>query len=108
MRRAVLFVIVALGACKAPEEKCEKAVRNFAELTFWKKANAEIAAAPEDQRAALRKKKLAQFTMEIDQKIDVVVSQCRSANNKDQIECMIDAKTADEALECADLVKPES
>jgi hypothetical protein len=103
MRLAVLFVIV-LGACKADAQRCEQAARNYATLTFWKKADTEIAALPADRRSAARKKKVAQFTHEIEERIDDVVRQCQSANNDDQIDCMIKAKTSDEALECADLV----
>jgi hypothetical protein len=102
MRFAVLFVLV-LGACKADAERCEQATRNYANLTYWKKANAEIAQAPADRRDALRKKKLAQFTNEVEIRIDDVVRQCQTANNDEQIDCMIKAKTAEEINECADL-----
>jgi hypothetical protein len=108
MRPAVLFVIaLSIGACKADAEKCEKAVRNYATLTYWQRANAEIAAAPAAQREALRKKHLSAFTADLEQKVALVTSQCQSANNEDQIDCMIAAKTGDEALECADLVTNE-
>ena len=40
-------------------------------------------------------------------KVGVVTSQCQSANNEEQIDCMIAAKTGEEALECADLVVNE-
>lgn len=106
MRLAVLFAALAsyLAACKADAQKCEQAARNFATLTYWKRADEDIAKEPPDRRDAVRKKKLAQFTAELESKIDSVVKQCQSANNEDQIDCMIAAKTAEQALECAELV----
>ncbi len=103
MRWLALLSLV-LAACKADAAKCEQAARNYATLTFWKKADAEIEKAPAAERDKLRKDKLAAFTYELESKIDVVVSQCQSAANDDQIDCMISAKTADQASECADLV----
>jgi hypothetical protein len=108
MRSLLALVLLAgLSACKADAQKCEQASRNFATLTFWKKADAEIAKAPPEKREALRRKKLSLFTAELEAKIDLVVSQCQSANNEDQIDCMIAAKTAEAALECAELVPNE-
>ncbi len=105
MRFVGLVLCLALGTvgCRADAQRCEKAARNFATLTFWKKTDAEIAAAPANQRKELRKKKLAEFTAELEHNIQFWVGQCQSANNDDQIDCMIDAKTAEEALDCADV-----
>ncbi len=94
-------------ACKGDREKCEQAARNFATLTYWKRTKAEIAARPESERESMRKKKVSEFTNELETKIDTVVSQCTSANNEDQVDCMIAAKTAEAVLECAELVPKE-
>jgi hypothetical protein len=109
MRSVLLVVLFALAspACKADAQKCEQAARNFATLTYWKRANAEIAAQPPEKRETLRRRKLSEFTVELETKIDLVVKQCQSANNEDQIDCMIAAKTAEQALECAELVPTE-
>lgn len=96
----MMFVV----ACKADPVECEKAVRNYATLTFWKKADVRIAALPADQRERARRDELAKFTAELDQRIDTVVANCRSANNDEQIKCMIEAKTADQAEKCAEQV----
>lgn len=105
MRFSVLLVpVLALAACKGDRERCEQAARNYATLMYWKKANAEIAERPKEEREKLRKEKLALFTYEMESKIDAVVSQCQSANNDDQVDCMIEAKTPEQAIECADLV----
>jgi hypothetical protein len=100
----VLVSVLLLAACKGDRERCEQASRNYATLMFWKKANAEIAERPKAERDKLRKEKLALFTYEMESKIDAVVSQCQSANNDDQVECMIAAKTPEAAVECAELV----
>lgn len=103
-----LACVLALGfvvsACKGDREKCEQAARNFATLTYWERTNAEIAKLPAAEREGVRKKKLSEFTNELETKIDTVVSQCQSANNDEQVDCMIAAKTAKESLECAELV----
>ena len=104
MRRLVLVVSVALvtvlGACKGDRNECEKACRNFFTLTYWKKADAEIAALPAAEREVAKKRKLSEFANMIENGVEMCVSQCASANNDDQVECMTRAKTADEAQTC--------
>lgn len=89
-------------SCKGDPEKCDRAARNYAQLVFWDKANKEIEALPVDQRDAARKDKMAEFTKNMEQNVDIVVSKCVSANNKDQINCMIEAKNAAAAKKCQD------
>ncbi len=100
----VLVLCLAAMACKGDREKCEQAARNYATLTFWERTNGEIARLPAEKREGVRKKKLSEFTNELETKIDTVVSQCQSANNEDQVDCMIAAKTAKASIECAELV----
>lgn len=101
MRFVVLAVLVLFG-CKGDRDKCEKAARNYAELMYWKKANAEIAALPAAEQPLARQKKLSAFTNELETSIDFVTEQCVSANNEEQVECMIAAKTAEAVAKCAD------
>lgn len=103
----VLVFALALAACKGDPIKCEQAARNFATLVYWKKADAEIAALPAAEQDMARKKKLSQFTSALEKDIDFFVSQCQSANNDDQVDCMIGAKTAEAAMKCADLTKTD-
>ena len=106
MLRAVIFAASCLlVACKGDRNKCEQAARNYAELVYWQKANKEIDALPEAERDLARKKKLSQYTNELEGNIDFFTQQCISANNDDQVECMIKAKTGDEAMKCADPAK---
>jgi hypothetical protein len=91
--------------CKGDRAKCEKAARNYATLVYWQRADAEIAKLPQDQRDADRKRRLAAFTNELESQIDFFVDQCVNANNDDQIDCMIAAKTGTDASKCADLIK---
>src|SRR5579871_5619848 len=105
MKVAVLLVAsasLALGACKGDPTRCEAAIRNYTSLAFWEAADKEIAAAPEADRAELRKHKLADYTTQLDRGLDTLTSQCVSANNDDQVKCMIEAKSAAEARKCTE------
>ena len=105
------FVVVALvtlgtlgvgSGCKGDPVKCESACRNYVQLVYWQKADAEIAAAPAAQRDALRKQKLAAFAADIetDQNLNMCTNRCISAGNKTQINCLNEAKTAEQAVSC--------
>ncbi len=104
MRSLVVAITLLVAACKGNPEKCDKAIRHYAELIFWEKADAEIAAVPPEQRDALRKQKLAEFTSNMEKGINLVTSQCVSASamSDSQVDCMLAAKTAKQAKECAD------
>ncbi|HEX2691012.1 MAG TPA: hypothetical protein VHN14_30570 [Kofleriaceae bacterium] len=94
------LALALVGACKGDAQKCETGCRNYATLQYWKVTDAELVAAPADQRDALRKRKLGEFNQKLESGIDMCVSQCQSANNDTQIDCLIAAKTADQATEC--------
>ena len=96
-----LFATLALAGCKGDPEKCDQACRNYAELVFWDKANAEIDAAPPEKRDELRKQKLAEFTKNLELGINTCSSKCLSANNDEQTKCLLQAKTAKQAKDCA-------
>jgi hypothetical protein len=99
MRLAVALALV-ICACRGDPVKCDQGCRNFATLVYWKHADAEIAATPADQRDAVRKRFLGKFDSMLENGVDVCISQCQSANNTDQVDCMIEAKTGDQALAC--------
>ncbi len=102
MRAVTLILALSLAAChQGDPDKCEQAVRNYATLMYWRNADAVIAKAPPEKRDALRKEKLADFTAKMDKGVQTLVTQCVSANDKDTINCMIEAKTAEEAEKCA-------
>ena len=96
-----LALFLVAGCKQGDPEKCEQAVRNYATLMYWKHADIEISKAPPEQRDDLRKKKLADFTSKMENGVQTLVTQCVSANDKDTINCMIAAKTADEVEKCA-------
>jgi len=98
--RLVLLLTLLLCACKGDAQKCETGCRNFATLVYWKNVDAEVASTPPDQRDALRKRRLGEFDSKLENGIDMCVSQCQSANNETDIDCMIAAKTADQATGC--------
>ena len=99
MRLAVALALV-ICACRGDPVKCDQGCRNFATLAYWKHADEQVAAAPVDQRDALRKRMLGKFDSELENGVDMCISQCQSANNADQVDCMIEAKTGDQALAC--------
>lgn len=99
--RSIAFAIVFVSACRGDPHQCEQAVRNYASLVYWKQADAAIAAASPDQREQLRRDKLAEFQTQLDKGLPTLVSQCTSANNKEQISCMIEARTAEQAQRCS-------
>jgi hypothetical protein len=94
--------MVLAAACKGDPVKCEKAIRNYTALVFWDGANKEIEAKPEAERAAARKAALGKFETDLANGVDTLTSQCVSAGNDDQVQCMIDAKTAEDAKACTD------
>ena len=98
----VAAVTVAGTGCRGDREKCEKAARNYHHLMFWETAEAEIAAAPPERRDALRKEKSVQFEQEENSPgVSQIVKGCMVENNKDTVNCLIDAKTAAQARKCA-------
>jgi hypothetical protein len=98
---ALFFVFMAgCQACKGDPEKCDRACRNYAELVFWDGANAEIEALPVAERDAMRKQKLAEFARNLERGIDLCTSKCVSANNTDDMNCMMTAKTAKAVKAC--------
>ena len=100
--RAVTVVLVCLVAChQGDPDRCETAVRNYGTLLFWRDADVTIAKAPPEKRDELRKQKLSEFTARMDNGLQTLVTQCVSANDTDTINCMIAAKTADDAEKCA-------
>ncbi len=108
MRRAcartllALVTITSLGACKGDRQKCETACRNYGTLLYWEISDKEIQKAPADKQVSLRKRKLAEFSSQLENGVDVCINQCSSANNDKMMNCMIDAKTAADAKKCTD------
>jgi hypothetical protein len=106
LARLVLVVLATalggLGAsgCKADAVRCEQAVRNYATLVYWYNVDKEVNASPVEKRDTLRKRKLGEFDSKLENNVDMAVSQCQSANNDEQIDCMIAAKTGEQALLC--------
>src|ERR1700755_3544284 len=94
---AMLGLGLALAACRGDAVKCDQGCRNYFTLSFWNKADAEIARARGEQRDALRKQKLGELNQGMESGVDMCVSQCQAANNTADIECMIAAKTAEQA-----------
>ena len=95
-------VTLAAGCRKAEYGKCQAATKNFATLQYWSEAEPVIAAAPVAERNALRKLKIAELEQKLADGIDMAISQCQSANNDGQIECMTSALTWADAKQCSE------
>jgi hypothetical protein len=93
--RWILGLILALSGCRGDPQRCEQACRNFSHLVDEKlvEADAEVTAAVPDLRDALRKRKLESH-------VQICVQQCVSTNDTATVDCMIAAKSADQALVC--------
>ncbi len=105
MSRLSIAVVVAgalaLSACKKPKaEDCEAALRNWFTLVYWETAEKEIAAAPADQRDALRAAKLADRDHKLAEGMDLGIRQCRAAGDFKGVKCMKEARTATQAKAC--------
>jgi len=90
------------AACKGDRKKCEEVCRHVYELTFWEKADAEIAAAPAEEREKLKKRKLAMLSAEIENGVELCINQCSSANNDDMNACLLKAKTTKDVVTCTE------
>lgn len=99
--RWILSVLLAVAACRGDAKQCDQGCRNAFGLMYWRDADKAIAAAPADQRDALRKQKLDEFTRKLEAGIGLCVSQCQAAGNQSTIDCLIAAKTADQAVACS-------
>ena len=93
--RVLLFSLVLIAGCKGDRDKCEAACRNAYTLTYWRKADKDIAAAPAPEREAMRRKRLGMFESELEGGVELCINQCTSANNEAQVTCLIEAKSAD-------------
>ena len=102
MRYVVAAVLLAAACHKGDPQKCDVACRNYAQLTFWHKADAEIAAAPEERREELRKQKLAEFEKNLERGIDLCTTKCVDANYDKDVTCWTNAKTYEQLQQCND------
>lgn len=97
----LVLVALALVGCSRPSAKdCEEGLRNWFTLLYWDKAEKEIAAAPPEQREAMRAEKVTEKDRQLEGGITLGINQCRSSRDKDGVKCMKDAKTAAQALKC--------
>jgi hypothetical protein len=97
----VLAAALAAGGCAKPKaQDCEEAIRNWFTLIYWEDAEKEIAAAPPDQRDALRAAKLADRDKKLENGMELSVRQCRAAGDFDGVKCMKSARTATQARAC--------
>lgn len=88
---ALLSSALALVGCgKADSKKCEQMCRNFATISFRDVEAAKLP--PEKREAALAEK--------LEKGLTFCVDKCVSANNDEQIDCVIAAKSISQLRAC--------
>jgi hypothetical protein len=97
---AVLLLALLAAGCGASDADCDKACRNYFQLHYWEEANAEIAGVPVAEREALRQRKLVELEERTNKGIVLCVKQCRTAATKEQVACMLDAKSKADVVAC--------
>ena len=100
MRVSLALVIGFMLGCQGDPQKCEQAVRNYTSLKYWAAADIEIGSAKPEDREALRKQKLVEYNTQLERGLPAMISQCQSARNNSMVDCMINAKTYDQAKVC--------
>lgn len=101
MVRAVIVLSLLLTACdKASVQDCDRATRNFFKLKYWQQAEADIAAAPEAERVALRIQKQEELEPRMMKSLDLAVQKCVSGSDKAQVRCWTKATTVEQAEAC--------
>jgi hypothetical protein len=98
---ALALALIAGAGCRVDAQQCDQACRNAMHLAYWKAADQEIAAAAADQRDALRQQKLSEFTRKVESGIDGCVLRCQSARDQAAVDCLIAARTAEQAQACS-------
>ena len=101
MVRALLALTLLLAACnKASVQECDKGVRQYFKLVYWEEAEAQIAAVPEAERAALRLQKQEELEPRMMKNIDLAVNKCVSGAGAKRARCWTKATTVKEAKAC--------
>lgn len=98
---AAVLVLAAAPGCSRPSAKdCEETIAKWFTMIYWEKAEAEIAAAPPEQREAMRQAKAAEHERQLKGGMDLGVMQCRGARDHDFVKCMKQASNATQAKKC--------
>lgn len=100
MRALLLSLVLLTGCTKGDRDECEKVCRHSYELRYWRDADKSIAAAPEKDRAALRKRMLGMYDSRLEDGVELCISQCVSANNDTMNKCLLDSKTGSDVDAC--------
>jgi hypothetical protein len=101
VHRIIPVLLAIVASCRVDAQQCDQACRNVAELLYWRDADKEIAAAPADQRDALRKQRLGDFAAKVDSGIGGCILRCQSARDQAGVDCMIAARKPEQALACS-------
>lgn len=97
---AVLSSLAVAGCDKASVQECDKGCRNYFTLHYWEEAEAEIAAAPEAERAALRADKERDYHERLKANLELCIQKCTSGAESGRATCWANAKSTEDAKKC--------
>jgi len=92
--------VIALAAPPLDAGGCEAACRNYAQLKFWDRADAEIAALPGAEQAVARTTRTAELATQLDRGVAPCVESCVAANNATQTACLARAASVADLTAC--------
>jgi hypothetical protein len=95
-----IALVLGTAACRGDEKECDQACRNGYTISFWAKQDPLIQASPAEHRDLVRRQKLVQLDAEVDRGIDLCVSQCVAADDRERAKCMIKATTNEQVKAC--------
>ena len=93
-------VVAALAVPALDAAGCERACRNFATLRYWQRADAELAARPDADRAAARAQKTSELEAKLAAGAAACAKTCLEANNAVQTACIAGATAAEQLDAC--------
>ncbi len=92
--------VAALAQPPLASGGCERACKNFAQLTYWAKVDPEIGALPAADQAAARTQNSAQLSAQLQAGLPSCVASCIESNNATQTACIAAAATIHDLGAC--------
>lgn len=92
--------VAALAQPPLASGGCERACKNFAQLKYWERADAEISALPAGDQAPAKAQKISELATRLDAGMPACVSTCIESNNATQTACIAAAASVGALRAC--------
>ncbi len=92
--------VAALAQPPLASGGCERACKNFAQLKYWARADAEIAALPAGDQPAARAHRGSELATQIESGLPSCVAACIESNNSTQTACIAAAVSVQDLGAC--------